>query len=72
MVIAVIYLLTEKADNKNENFHTQFCLGNISENFDHVESEEVSFKGSVHGFSVDYNTIDKFNILNIHKYLMVK
>ena len=43
--------------NGNFNFPTKFFLGNI-------------FNGS--GFSVDYNAIDKSNILNIHKYLMVK
>ena len=50
MVIVVIYSLTEKksdkckADNKNGNFPTPFCLGNISEKFDYIESEEISFK----------------------------
>ena len=29
-------------------------------------------KGNVYDFSVDYNAIDKSDILNIHKYLMVK
>ena len=32
----------------------------------------VSFKESVYDFLVDYNAIDKCDILNIHKYLMVK
>ena len=45
---------------------------NISEKCDTVESKEVSFKWNVYDFSVDYGTIDKSNILNIHKYLMVK
>ena len=31
----------------------------------------MSFKGIVYDFSVDYNAIDKSEILNIHKYLMV-
>ena len=31
----------------------------------------MSFKGIVYNFSVDYNAIDKSEILNIHKYLMV-
>ena len=61
-----------KVDNKNVNFPTQFCLGSISENFDYVESEEVSFKWSVYDFLADYDVIDRFNILNIHKYLIVK
>ena len=33
---------------------------------------EVSLNGNVNDFSVDYNSIDKSNILNIHKYLMIK
>ena len=35
--------------------------------FVRVDIEEVSFKGSGYDFSVDYNAIDKSNILNIHK-----
>ena len=36
------------------------------------ESREVSLKGNVYHDSVDYNAIDKGDILNIHKYLIVK
>ena len=61
-----------KANNKNVNFPSQFCLGSISNKFDHVDAEEVSLKGNVYDLSVDYNTIDKSDILNIHKHLMVK
>ena len=31
-----------------------------------------SLNGNVYSFSVDYNSIDKSDILNIHKYLMTK
>ena len=41
-------------------------------NFDSVDTGEVSSKRNVYGFSVDYDAIDKSNILNIHKYLMIK
>ena len=34
--------------------------------------KEVSFKGNVYEFPVDYDNIDKSYILNIHEYLMVK
>ena len=61
-----------KADNKNVNFATQFCLGSISNGFGTTESREVSLKGNVYDFSIDYNAIDKSDILNIHKYLLVK
>ena len=36
-----------------------------------TESREISLKGNLCDFSIDYNAIDKSDILNIHKYLMV-
>ena len=60
-----------KANNNNVNFPIQFWLGSTSEKFGKVESEEVSFKGNIYDFSIDYDVIDKSEILNIHKYLMV-
>ena len=59
-----------KDDNKNVNFPTWFCLGSISDGPSATESREVSLNGNVYHFSVDYNSIDKSNILNSHKYLM--
>ena len=61
-----------KADNKNINFPTRFCLGNISDGFSATVSREVSLNENVYDFSIDYNSIDKYDILNIHKYLMTK
>ena len=61
-----------KADNKNVNFPTQFCLRRISDGFCATESREVSLNGNVYYFSVDYNYIDTSDILNIHKYLMTE
>ena len=61
-----------KADNKNVNFQTQFCLGSISNGFKASESREVSLNENLFDFSVDYNSFDKSDILNIHKYLMTK
>ena len=57
-----------KADNGNVRFPTQFCLGSISNEFGRSESREVSLKGSVSDFSVDYNATDKRYILNIRNY----
>ena len=37
-----------------------------------TESREVSLNRNVYDFSVDYNSIDKSDILNIHKYSMTK
>ena len=35
-------------------------------------SREVSLNGNLFDFSVDYNSINKSDILNMHKYLMTK
>ena len=61
-----------KGSNKNINFPSQFCLGSMSNGLSTLASREVSFNGNVYDFSVDYNSIDKSNILNILKYLMFK
>ena len=61
-----------KGDNTNVNFPTRFCVGSISDGLSAHESREVSLNGNVYDFSVDYNSIDKSNILNSHKYLMTK
>ena len=58
-----------KADNKNVNFQTQFRLGSLSNGCSAIESRKVSSNGKVHHFSVDFKSIDKSDILNIHKYL---
>ena len=39
-----------KANNKNVNFPTQFCLGSISNGFSALESREVSLNGNVYDF----------------------
>ena len=39
---------------------------------DKNESKEVSSKGNVYNFSIDYHANNESDILNIHKYLMVK
>ena len=78
MLIIVISLLMEKKyfnlkpTIKVLTFPTQFCLGNISNGFSATESREVSLNGNVYNFSVDYNSIDKSDILKIRQYLMTK
>ena len=42
----------------------------MSNKFDYVDSEKVSFKLNVYDFSADYGSIDKSDILNIHRYLI--
>ena len=61
-----------KTDNKKVNFLTQFYVGSITEKFGVIGSRKVSFKGNVYDFSVDYSPVDRSDILNIHKYLIVK
>ena len=62
-----------KASNKNDNFPSGSCAKYaLSNKFDYVDSEEVSLKRNLRDFSVDYDAIDKSNILNIHKYLINK
>ena len=65
-------ILKFKGDNKNVNYPTQICLGSISNGFSATESREISLYGNAYNFSVDYNSIDKSDILNIHKFLMNK
>ena len=61
-----------KADSKDVNFPVQFCLGIICNRFSATESRQVFLNENTYDFSVDYNSIYKFDILNIHKYLMTK
>ena len=48
-----------KADNKNVQFPTLFCLWRISGKFDAAESIRVLFMQNMFDFSDDYNAIDK-------------
>ena len=57
---------------KRSTFQLEFCLGSTSNKFDYVEPEEVSFKENVYDFSVYYDAIDKSDLLNLHKYLILK
>ena len=70
----ILILEKQRQSNKNVNFPSQYCLGSISNKFEseEVESEDVSFIGNLYDFSVDYDVIDKCNISNIHKYLMIE
>ena len=44
-----------KASNKYVDFQIQFCLGNISKEFDVTESGEISLKGNLYDFSINCN-----------------
>ena len=55
-----------KASNK------KICLERIYNKLGATDSKEISLKGNVNDFSDDYKSMDQSNILNIHKYLMIK
>ena len=61
-----------KANNDGVNFQPQFWLGRISNKFSYTEAEEVSLKGNVFAFSIDYGSIAADDILDIQEYLMKK
>ena len=65
-------IYTFKVSNKNNNFPFRLCLGTMSNEFDYVDSEEIFFKGNVYDFSFGYSAMDKYNILNVHNYLMIE
>ena len=54
------------------NNQKKFCLGSISDGFSATESRKVYSNGDVYDLSVDSSSIDKSDMLNIHKYLMTK
>ena len=59
-----------KTDNKKVNFTTQFCLRSTSNGFSTDVSGEISWAVNVYDVSLDYNSTDESDILNICKYLM--
>ena len=61
-----------KADNKNANFPTRFCLESISDGFSNIKPRKASLNENVYDFSADYYSIDKPDILNIHMYLITE
>lgn len=61
-----------KPGNENDKFATQFFLGSIPNRFSTTESREVSLKGNIYDFSVDQSSIDKSDMSNILRYVMVK
>ena len=53
----------------NDNARNVVIFGFVNSS---AESRVVSFKGNEYDTLVDYSAIDKSDILNIYKYLMVK
>ena len=61
-----------KVDNKNVDFPTQFCLGITYDGLNATESREVFLNRNVYDFPVSFSSINKSDILNIQKYLVIK
>ena len=66
MVIIVPCLLVK---NKSINLKLiikimtfEYCLGSTSNGFGAIDFREVSLKGNMSNFSVDYNSVDKSDI----------
>ena len=51
---------------------TPLCLGNISKDWSVNNTTKTGFNGYIYDFSVDYDSTDVDDILDIHKYLMKK
>ena len=51
---------------------TPLCLGNISKDCSVDNMKKTGFNGYIYEFSVDYDAIAVDDILDIHKYLMMK
>ena len=64
-----IYKFKAKYPEKNEDI---LCLGNISKDISTDDMKKTGLYEYVYDFSVDYESFDFDNFLNIHKYLMNK
>ena len=64
-------IFTLKANNGNVKSSTWFFLDSIFDRFHAAKSREVSLGGNINDFSVVSTAIDKPDILNICKYLML-
>ena len=58
--------------NDPEIVPNDLCLGNVSKDFSASDMKNTGFNGHIYNFSVDYDSIDVDDILDIHKYLMKK
>ena len=65
-------ILSLKPTRKELTFQHNFVLEVYLMDLEKHESREVSLNVNVYDFLVDYSSINKSVILNIHKYLMTK
>ena len=52
-------------------FVIKFCLRTIFNKFGAINCVEVSLERNEYEFSVDWNAIDKLDILNIHRFNII-
>ena len=64
-----IYKLKAKSSEINA---ATICLGNVSEDFSFYNIKKIGLHGNVYVFSVNYDSIDVADTLDIHKDLMKK
>ena len=64
---AEIYKFTGRDPEINA---ASLCLGNVSKDFSAHNMKKTGLYRYVYNFSVDYDSIDIDDILDIHKYLM--
>ena len=62
------YISTKQKILELKNY--ALCLGNISKDFTVNNMKKTGLKEVVNFFSVDFNSIDTYDILDIHKYLI--
>ena len=72
MGTTVFYLLMLQKYISSEIKKYTLCLENISGTFSPNNMKKTGLNGCVYNFSVDDETFDITNIIDIHKYLMKK
>ena len=74
MEVAVFYLLKiYQFETKDSEINTYpLCLGNISKDFTVDNMKKNGLYGYAYDFSVDYESFDVDDILDMYKYLMKK
>ena len=70
-MIRIVKTYKFKANDSEVNA-APLCLGNASKDFSADNIKKIGLDRYVYDFSVDYDSIDVNDILNIHKYLLVK
>ena len=70
--VSYLSMLQKYINSKQDSEIKEYalCLGNISKDFTINHMKKTGLKGIVTFFSIDFNSTDTKDILDIHKYLM--